>query len=351
MTYQARSGVRSAFAHWDAYELEYRLRQGEATPLRDVLLPELRAANVVGTVYIIGGDSKEHSAGREDRLLGALAYADAVMTQLEDASADALVVQTAADLDAAEEQGKTWFVLGLEGCSAFRGELALARMFARLGVRSVGLTWNGRNEAADGVGVLSPGGLTDFGRELVRELNELGVAIDVSHLSAPSLVDTLEQSTRPVYASHSNARALRDHRRNLSDEQLRSIASSGGFVGVNFHPTFLAEGDATVGDVADQVQHLAAAVGIDHVLLGPDFTYDPWRQSLQGTRSYKGVAMDITRRYPIHRPGEIEQLREELARRGLSERDIASVFRGNLVGFLKSVLPSEEKSAKVEARA
>lgn len=351
MTYQELRGVPVAFAHWDAYELEYRVRQGEKSPLREVLLPELRAANVTGTAYIVGGDSKEHSAGHEDRLLGALAYADVVIRQLEEAKSDCVIVRTSDDLARAEDSAKTWFLLGLEGCSAFRGELSVARAFFRLGVRSVGLTWNGRNEAADGVGVPSPGGLTDFGRDLVRDLNELGVAIDVSHLSAPSLLDTLEHSTQPVYASHSNARSLRDHRRNLTDEQLRLIASAGGFVGVNFHPTFLADGDATVRDVAEQVEHIASMVGIDRVLLGPDFTYDPWRQSLQGARSYKGVAMDITRRYPIHRPGEIDLLREELERRGMSANDIASVFSRNLVGFFERVLPSERKLAEVGARA
>jgi membrane dipeptidase len=233
-----------------------------------------------------------------------------------------------------------WFVLGLEGCAPLRGELGILHAFHRLGVRCVGLTWNGRNEAADGVGVASPGGLTGFGRELVAELDRLGVLIDVSHLATRGLSEVLEFSTGPVFASHSNAAALRAHRRNLTDEQLRLVTSTGGLVGVNFHPTFLADGDATVGDIANQVEHIASVVGIDHVALGPDFTYDPWRQSLRGTRSYKGVTMDITRRYPVHRPGEIQQLRAELERRGTSREHIERVFSGNLVALLTRVLPA-----------
>ena len=338
--------VSAAFAHWDAYELDYRLKQGEEDPLRTVILPELRAAHVEGTVYAVGGDSKEHSAGRDDPLLGALLYSDAVVTQIERSRGEAVVVRTLDDLRAAQRSGAIWFVLGLEGCSPLRGELATLRAFHRLGLRYLGLTWNGRNEAADGVGLPSPGGLTDFGRELVAELNRLGILIDVSHLSARGLAEVVELSATPVFASHSNARALLDHRRNLTDEQLRLVASSGGIVGVNFHPTFLAEGDATVGDLADQVEHIASVVGIERVALGPDFTYDPWRQSLRGTRSYKGVSMDITRRYPVHRPGELGLLRAELERRGLSSERIAQVFSGNLVALLTRVLPGGASSTQ-----
>lgn len=329
-----------AFAHWDAYELDYRLREGEHEPLESVILPELRAARVQGTVYAVGGDSKEHSAGRDDPLLGALIYQDRVVSALEHARDGVRIVRSATDIAEARRAGQVWFLLMLEGASPLRGEIAVLHAFHRLGLRCLGLTWNGRNEAADGVGVVSPGGLTDFGREVVAEMDRLGMVIDVSHLAARGVSDVLEVAAHPVMASHSNARVLRDHRRNLADEQLRLITSTGGIVGVNFHPTFLADGDATVADLAEQIEHIASVVGIDHVALGPDFTYDPWRQSLRGTRSYKGVPMDITRRYPVHRPGEIEQLRLELERRGMTAGNIAAVFSGNLVGLLTRVLPA-----------
>jgi membrane dipeptidase len=338
--------ISAAFAHWDAYELDYRLRQREADPLQTVILPELRAANVEGTIYIVGGDSKEHSAGRDDPLIGALLYSDAIMREIERCRDGAVIVRDRDDIDSARRSGEIWFLLGLEGCAPLRGELAALRAFQRLGIRCVGLTWNGRNEAADGVGVASPGGLTDFGRSLVGEAERLGMLIDVSHLAARGLTDVLEVAAKPVLASHSNARALRDHRRNLTDEQIRLIASTGGLIGVNFHPTFLAEGDATVVDVGDQIQHLVTVAGVEHVAIGPDFTYDPWRQSLQGTRSYHGVSMDITRRYPVHRPSELGLLRNELERRGMSNEHIARVFGQNLVTLLNLVLPAGTATAK-----
>lgn len=339
--------MKAAFAHWDGYELEFRLRQGETEPLRRTILPELRKGDVEGTVYIVGGDSKEHSFNRDDPLLGALLYTDAVLGELERAGEEVRIVRTAPDIDAARTAGATWFLLGLEGCLALRGEIGLLRIFHRLGVRSIGLTWNGRNEAADGVGVAHPGGLTDFGRELVTEMNALGMLIDVSHLAAPGLADVLEVSSAPVYASHSNARSLREHRRNLTDDQLRSIAAKGGVVGINFHPSFLGDGDVTIGHIAEQIEHVAGVIGIEQVAIGPDFTYDPWRQSLRGTRSYKGVPMDITRPYPIHRPGDIQLLRDELERRGMREDDIARVFGGNLVAHIQRVLSRTGAPARV----
>ncbi|HET6701846.1 MAG TPA: membrane dipeptidase [Gemmatimonadaceae bacterium] len=336
-----------AFAHWDAYELDFRLKQGEADPLGSAILPELRAANVEGTVYAVGGDSKEHSAGRDDPLIGALVYSDRVVSELEGVDG-ARIVRSATDIGDAKRSGRLWFVLGLEGCAPLRGDLAVLRAFFRLGIRYVGLTWNGRNEAADGVGVPSPGGLTEFGRELVAEMGRLGILIDVSHLAAPGVAEVVALSPHPVFASHSNARALRDHRRNLTDEQLRLVVSTGGIVGVNFHPSFLADGDATVAHLADQIEHIASVVGAEHVALGPDFTYDPWRESLRGTRSYKGVPMDITRRYPVHRPGEIEQLRVELERRGTSAGHIERIFSANLVALLQRVLPGRTLPSKIE---
>lgn len=340
------AAIPSAYAHWDAYELDYRLKQGEEHPLRAVILPELRDAGVEGTVYIVGGDSKEHSSGKDDPLLGAVIYSHRVLGEIEAAGDEIVLVRSRDDLERARREGRIWFVLGIEGCAPLRGEIAALHTLYRLGVRVVGLTWNGRNEAADGVGVASPGGLTDFGRALVAEAERLGMLIDVSHLAARGLADVVELSTQPIFASHSNSRALRDHRRNLTDEQLRLVARTGGLVGVNFHPTFLADGDATVAHVADQLEHMIDVVGIEHVALGPDFTYDPWRRSLQGTRSYQGVSMDITRRYPIHRPGEIAHLQAELELRGLDHDRIARIFAGNLTSLLSRVLPKAAAHAQ-----
>ncbi len=334
--------MQASLAHWDAYEWEFRLRSGEPSPLDQVILPEFEAGSIGGTVLAVGGDSREHCLGHDDPLLGALGMCDAVLRDLEGCDR-AVVVQSRADLQLALASDRVWFVLGLEGCRPLRGDLSVLRMFYRLGVRCVGLTWNGRNEAADGVGVPSPGGLTEFGRDLVAELNRLGVLIDVSHLSAPGLADVLERSTAPVCASHSNARALVEHRRNLSDEQVRAIGAKGGMVGVNFIPMFLSVGAATIDDISCHVLHLASLIGPDCVMVGPDWTYEPWRASFSGQRSYQGLAVTITR-YPIHRPSEMPMLAEALARAGLSDAEVEGVMGNNLVRLLNMVLPTGGRS-------
>src|SRR5690606_30161839 len=125
---------------------------------------------------------------------------------------------------------------------ALAGSVEILRIFYRLGVRAVGLTWNYRNELADGQAEAeSGGGLTRAGRAVVREMERLGMLIDVSHLSDASFEQVLEVAEGPVFASHSNARRICRHPRNLTDEQIRAIAARGGVIGINFAPQFLVE--------------------------------------------------------------------------------------------------------------
>lgn len=174
-------------------------------------------------------------------------------------------------------------VLALEGGHALRDVADVAR-FADLGVRMIGLTWSFSNALCGSSGDAPPPGtgLTPLGAEVVREMNRLGLAIDVSHASDACLEDVLALSTAPVLASHSNTRALRDVPRNLSDAQLHRLADAGGLVGVMFHAPFVAE-PARREDVVAHLTHLAGALGWDHVALGSDF--DGWIQLPEGLRS------------------------------------------------------------------
>lgn len=169
--------------------------------------------------------------------------------------------------------------LALEGGEALEGDLALLRTFHRLGVRLLTLTHNPRNELADGVAeAAAGGGLTTFGRQVVAECNRLGIVVDVSHLAPAGFWQVLEGSAAPVIASHSNARALCDHPRNLTDEQVRALAATGGTIGVTFAPQFLREGpddqhpmSTSLSDVLDQVEYLMRLAGPESVALGSDF--------------------------------------------------------------------------------
>jgi membrane dipeptidase len=138
-------------------------------------------------------------------------------------------------------------LLGLEGGHSIENDLGLLRLYHRLGVRYMTLTWSNTNEWADSSGDLDDarvehhGGLTVFGREVVREMNRLGMMVDVSHVSDATFWDVLKTTHAPIIASHSSARALTDSPRNLTDEQLRAIATNNGIVMVNFYPAFLSD--------------------------------------------------------------------------------------------------------------
>jgi membrane dipeptidase len=152
------------------------------------------------------------------------------------------IARTAADVRRAASQKKVCGILCIEGGHAIEDDLGLLRSFFELGVRYMTLTWNnslGWAEAARDPGKVK--GLTDFGREVVREMNRLGMLVDLSHVSENTFYDAIAVSDTPVIASHSCARALCDHVRNLKDDQLRALAKNGGVVGVNFYSGFLSQ--------------------------------------------------------------------------------------------------------------
>jgi membrane dipeptidase len=162
------------------------------------------------------------------------------------------IVRDLNGLERTLDEGKIAALLTVEGGEALEGELEVLHSLYRLGMRGMGLTWNYRNELADGVDVgAAAGGLTKFGRSVVSVMNELGIMVDASHLSERSFYDVLEYSSTPVVVTHANAAGLCAHRRNLDDCQLRALRDQGGVVGICFYPDFLnSSGSATSGRCA-----------------------------------------------------------------------------------------------------
>ncbi|MBU8907454.1 dipeptidase [Desertibacillus haloalkaliphilus] len=174
------------------------------------------------------------------------------------------------DIDTLED-GQIGALLTLEGADAIGNDLAKLRTLFLLGVKSVGLTWNNANLCADGVGERRGAGLTELGFNVVRLNNQWGVWTDVSHLSERSFWDVLDVAAYPI-ASHSNAKALADHPRNLSDEQAKALFSRHGFIGVVFHPAFLrSDGKGTIDDIIRHIEHFCALGGVRHICFGSDF--------------------------------------------------------------------------------
>lgn len=186
---------------------------------------------------------------------------------------DKLVLATSADEVVNLCPQRLTVVLSVEGGEVLAGDLSMLDILYDLGVRSLTLTWNHRNELADGVGdTTSGGGLTRFGKEVVAKMTQLGMIVDVSHLSEAGFWDVMEVAEGPVIASHSNAKALCNHQRNLSDDQLRALAAKGGYVGLNFCPPFLTEdGNADIEDIVRHAIHIAEVAGPEVLGFGTDF--------------------------------------------------------------------------------
>lgn len=172
-----------------------------------------------------------------------------------------------------QKEGRLSALLSLEGGEALEGETAVLEVFYELGVRMMTLTWNYRNQIADGVlDGETGGGLTPFGKKVIGKMEELGMAVDVSHLSDAGFYDVAKKAERPFLASHSNARAVCPHPRNLTDDQLRILKEMDGFVGLNFYPCFVAEKkNVTQEDLIRQLYHLMEKAGEEHVGFGSDF--------------------------------------------------------------------------------
>lgn len=239
-------------------------------------LPQMRAGGIDAAFFAVDVTRawKNHLA----YALDALGFFDADIATY--ASDELVVAGSAADIEAARAAGKLAAVLVIENSEALEGSLNVLRMLYRVGVRSLVLTHNLNSWAAAGnAESRSGGGLTRFGVNLVRAMNELGMLVDVSHVAPRGFWDTLEVSARPVIASHSCCSALCPHPRNLTDEQLRALAQSGGVVGLTFVPSFLhsdwhGKQCADLADLErllDHVDHAVEVAGIDHVGIGSDF--------------------------------------------------------------------------------
>ncbi|MCS6827609.1 MAG: dipeptidase [Caldilinea sp.] len=258
---------------------------------------------------------------------GAVAHAMERLDQLhllaERASDQFVLARCTNDILRARAEGKIAGIAGLEGAEALDASIGVLRQFYRLGVRNLGLAWNYRNAACDGVAESrTNGGLTEFGVRVVEECNRLGILLDVSHLSPAGVADVLAVSQHPVIASHSNARALCDHPRNLTDAQMEAIAAKGGVIGVTFVDAFLNSqnpAEATINDIIAHIEHILSVVGPDHVALGSDF---------DGCTPARGVE-DVTC-YPL--------LTQRLVERGHDVKVIRKLLGENWLRVIRTVL-------------
>jgi membrane dipeptidase len=308
-----------------------RRRSGEASPYCDDYVPRMRAGGVRIQLLAVGGDVPDQHEVEGSPGAAARAMIADVLDE-EGRCSRFRVVRAASDLDAAVQDDQVGFVLHLEGLTSLGGDPEALAGFYELGVRSAQLTWNGRNELASGVGAEQPGGLTPAGREVVAELDRLGMLVDVAHLAEPSFWDLFEVARGPIIASHANMKALCPHRRNLTDDQIRAIAEAGGVVGVCFIADFIGR-PATLARLVDHVDHLAGLVGVESIAVGPDyveFAPDLMVDPRQGDSYLGPEGLRRVETLPVFTAGLLE--------RGYSEEDAAAILGGNMLRVLRTVL-------------
>lgn len=279
-------------AHYDLLSDVYRLRKkGERKVIENFYLGDLKQAgiNVLICSLFVSDQYLPEMALRV-----ALDQIGMLHCEIEESLGMFALCRNASEVRKAVEAGQTAFLLSFEGIEPIGNDLVLLRIFYELGVRFVGLTWSRRNYAADGchfraVTEGTTGGLTSFGVLLVEEAERLGMILDVSHLNDTGFSDVIKFSKRPFIASHSNSRSLCPVARNLTDEQIKELASRGGVIGLNNMLNFvfpkkqgqessakpipsveLPEGKEPYEGLLDHAQHIVDLVGSDHLGFGFD---------------------------------------------------------------------------------
>lgn len=221
--------------------------------------------------------------------------------KLHENGIDVLQVRTAEDAGNVLKH-KAATLLAIEEGGAIDGSLEALRCLYELGVRAMTLTWSNRNDIADGINEEATGsGLTVFGKQVVAEMNRLGMLVDVSHISTAGFWSVIETSTKPIIATHSNAKSLCAHPRNLNDEQIKALAQNGGLAGITFAGQFLEEDwrNACIESVYKHIDYMLNLIGNDdHIGFGSDFdgiSHPPY--NIQGVQDYKPLIEYLSKYY------------------------------------------------------
>ena len=240
-------------------------------------LPKMREGFLDASIMVAYLKQGERDA---ESLLAATAKADRILTQIEEmVAANCTTVDiayTPADIARLKRAGKKAIMLGIENGYAIGKDLSQLEHFAKRGIVYMTLCHNGDNDICDSAkGNAEHGGLSPFGEKVVQEMNRLGIMVDMSHAAESSFYDVLQVSQRPIVCSHSSARALCDHPRNLTDEQMKALAQKGGVAQVTMYNGFLrTDGQATILDAVEHLNHMVNVMGIEHVGIGTDFDGD-----------------------------------------------------------------------------
>ena len=344
--------------------LDGKFDLGERSATGSIDIPRMREGNLSAIFFSIWIPSKITGPEAVNR---ALVQIDAVREQVRKHSNDLVLATTAAEIREARKQGKIAALMGVEGGHMINSNLGVLRSYAALGVRYMTLTHSGNDEWADSsTDKAVHNGLTDFGKDVIREMNRLGVMVDISHVSDKTFYDALEVSKAPLFASHSSCRAICDAARNMTDQMIKDLAAKGGVIQINYHVGFLSqefrdaekanpelekeiqaeinkrcgdndacqlvEGDRVVREymnagklprvdytkIIEHIDHAVKLAGAEHVGLGSDFD---------------GAMMP----FGMEDATKLPKITEALLQKGYSEGDVKKILSENTLRVMTEV--------------
>ena len=312
-----------------------RVHRGEAPlnwlqrdPAYHMDIPRMREGGFDGGFFIVGNGPTADVMFTLERTLA----------QIDANPGDLRLILSSQDVIDAKTRGQIGILMTIEGAQRWlRGELDMVRLFYRMGIRCLGIT-HGEGGEEEGFlqGSKSPfgpctvaernaertsaRGLTNFGREVLRLSNELGLVTDLAHINDRAFYEVLELSSKPVTMTHTAVCALCPHWRCLTDDQIRALADQGGVLGIAFAPFFIHPEEATIDRLVEHVCYVAELVGVEHVAIGSDF---------DGLGATPAVVPDV---------GQLPLLTQSMLAHGLSEAEIAQVWGGNFVRLLQQTI-------------
>lgn len=288
-------------------------------------LTRIRKGKLAAFAAVLFVDGKYQKEGALSYCNRAVERVDTVLREHSDLLRPALGV---GDFETNWKSGHASVMRTMEGSWCLDGRIGSIDAYHAKGFRMIGLTWQDDHDFATSWTYHGPTGLTALGKKAIARLNQLGIIVDVSHMSDRAIDDVLAEAKAPVIASHSNARAVCDHPRNLTDEHIRRIAATGGVVGINFYDLHLRKaGRAKLQDVVRHIVHVRNVGGLDCVALGSDF--DGISRGPEG----------------LETAAELPNLANALRAEGFKGEEIAAIFGGNFLRALRSV---EERKAPTQ---
>jgi membrane dipeptidase len=317
----------------------FHRKWGRMDHFREWVIPQLRAGGVDVQILPVYTEPEIAEAGLRHVLL----TIEQIHRDIAANGDDVSLCLTGAEIDQAVGEGKIAMVIALEGCAALGTDVELFETMFRLGVRIASFTHFPRTLLGDGSAEEATGGrLSSSGVAAVREMERLGLLVDVSQLSEAGTQHILEIATRPVIATHSASRALRDHHRNLTDAHLRAIAATGGVIGCAVLPLFIAAEDPTIDGIVDHIAHMVEIAGFDHIGLGPDFIQDYYDQVYPHLDSLPVPGLeniDLKKSIPgmVGSP-DLPNLTRALRQRGFNDSDVLKILGENFLRVFRHEL-------------